>query len=165
MKRLITSCFGLGWLPIAPGTWGSMPVAMIYFVMSRSGASSAVSAIVMAVLAAAASIICVKMASAAMEATGKNDPGEVVIDEFAGQAMTFVVVSIASVNQVWIAAILGFLFFRFFDILKPWPVHNLEKLRAGWGILADDLAAGIYAGLAVLVCNYSGLIGYIGRFI
>ena len=161
MKRFFTSCFGLGRLPFAPGTWGSIPVAAIFVILDYSGISPAIMAIAMGAMVLAGSIICVKFASAAMEATGKNDPGEVVIDEFAGQAVTFMISVIITSRQIWVVALLGFLFFRFFDIFKPWPVRNLEKLNAGWGILADDLAAGFYAAITLLLFDYSGLLNYI----
>jgi len=55
---------------------------------------------------------------------------------------------LAGQSNVWLTAIVGFLLFRFFDILKPWPIHKLEKLPKGWGVLLDDLLAGVYAGIA-----------------
>ncbi len=78
MKRLLTSCFGLGRLPVAPGTWASLPVAIVFGLMCQLHASGISISIVMAVLALAGSIICVRFAPAAIAATGKNDPGEVV---------------------------------------------------------------------------------------
>lgn len=103
----------------------------------------------MAALALVASVVCVKFASAAIAATGKPDPREVVADEFAGQALTFLALLIIPIEQTQIMIItaLGFLLFRFFDIAKPWPIRKLEKLPRGWGILADDLLAGIYAAI------------------
>ena len=148
----MTSCFGLGWLPIAPGTWGSLPPTVIFALMCYLGASTALLSIVMLILAALGSIICVILAPASIAATGKEDPGEVVADELAGQAITFLILGVLIENQITLAAIGGFLFFRFFDIIKPWPIRRLEKLPAGWGILCDDLLAGVYAGIASLVC-------------
>ena len=157
MKRLLLSCFGLGWLPVAPGTWGSLPPTVLFCLMSCFGASAASIEIVMAVLALAASIICVKFAPASIAATGNNDPSEVVADEFAGQAITFLPILFLaaekiSTTQICTTAILGFLLFRLFDILKPWPIRKTEKLPKGWGILADDLLAALYAAIALMVC-------------
>jgi len=156
MKRLLTSCFGLGRLPVAPGTYGSLPPTIVFGLMYQFGAPSVIILIVMAVLAVAGSVVCVKFAHAAIAATGKSDPGEVVADELAGQAVTFLfspffVIEAASSGQIWLIAALGFVLFRLFDITKPWPIRKLEKLPNGWGILADDLLAGIFAGIGLLV--------------
>ena len=80
MKRLLTSCFGLGRLPLAPGTWGSLPVVVILGLMCQFHLSGPSISIVMAALAIAGSIICVKFAPDVIAATGNNDPGEVVAD-------------------------------------------------------------------------------------
>lgn len=157
MKRLLTSCFGLGRLPVAPGTWGSLPSVITFIVLDGLGASPVVILIVMAGLVFAGSFVCVKFAPAIVSMTGKEDPGEVVADELAGQAVTFLVFSLLfrdmlSAGEVFAVAAAGFVFFRIFDILKPWPIRKLEKLRRGWGILADDLLAGVYAALVLLIC-------------
>ncbi|MHC4645596.1 MAG: phosphatidylglycerophosphatase A, partial [Planctomycetota bacterium] len=78
MKRLLASCFGLGRLPVAPGTWGSVPVAIVFFLMSRFGVSGWAVSGVMALFVLAGSIVCVMCAGAAIAATGKADPNEVV---------------------------------------------------------------------------------------
>lgn len=152
MKRLLTSCFGLGFLPIAPGTWGSLPVAMIFGLLSLLGASVTIISVVMAVMILAGSYVCVRFAPAVIELTGKKDPGEVVADEFAGQAVTFLTIGGLSSSQSFVTAIAGFLIFRLFDIIKPWPIRKLEKLPSGWGILADDLLAGVYALVLLRIC-------------
>jgi phosphatidylglycerophosphatase A len=156
MKRLLTSCFGLGWLPFAPGTWGSLPPAIIFGLICHLGVSPAVVAIVMVAIVLAGSAVCVGFAPAVIAATGKNDPGEVVADEVAGQAVTLLVspflgAGSASSGQVWIVALAGFLLFRIFDITKPWPIRKLEKFPQGWGILADDLLAGVFAAVLLQI--------------
>jgi phosphatidylglycerophosphatase A len=113
--------------------------------------------IVMAAVVLVSSVVCVMYAPAAIAATGKNDPGEVVADELAGQAVTFLVspflaIGAAPVRQVWLVAAGGFALFRLFDITKPWPIRKLETLPKGWGILADDLLAGVYAWIALQIC-------------
>jgi len=166
MKRVLASCFGLGRLPIAPGTWGSLPPTVIFVLMAGLGLSGLTISIVMAVLVLVGSIVCVISAPASIAATGKIDPSEVVADEFAGQAVTFLFLLTGPVSggQIYATAIIGFLMFRFFDIFKPWPIRRLEKLPAGWGILADDLLAGVYAGVMLFLCRKIGLIEYIGGF-
>ena len=156
MKRLLTLCFGLGRLPLAPGTWGSLPPAIIFGLMSQMQAPAVIISIVMAALTIASSIVCVKFAPAVIAATGKTDPREVVADELAGQAVTFLVspflaISAVSSRDIWLAAALGFFLFRFFDIAKPWPIRKLEKLPGGWGVLADDLMAGVFAAIVLQI--------------
>jgi phosphatidylglycerophosphatase A len=112
----------------------------------------------MAALALAGSFICVKFAPAVIAATGQTDPREVVADELAGQAVTFLPVSFLAVDaatpgRIWIITALGFGLFRLFDIVKPWPIRKLEKLPKGWGVLADDLLAGVYAAIVLLVIS------------
>jgi len=157
MKRMLISCFGLGRLPLAPGTWGSLPPVIIFGLMSWFGASPAMITNVMAALVLAGSLVCVQFAPAAIAATGKNDPGEVVADEFAGQAVTFLFspflgMGSATGRQILITAFMGFVLFRLFDIFKPWPIRKLEKYPAGWGILADDLLAGVFAWIVLQIC-------------
>ena len=157
MKRMFASCFGLGRLPIAPGTWGSLPPVIIFGLMSYFGASPAMISNVMAALVLAGSVVCIQFAPAAIAATGKNDPREVVADEFAGQAVTFLFspflsMGTATPRQIFITALTGFVLFRLFDIRKPWPIRRLEKYPAGWGILADDLLAGVFAWIVLQIC-------------
>jgi phosphatidylglycerophosphatase A len=155
MKRLLTSCFGLGWLPVAPGSWGSLPPAIIFGLVYYFGWSGVPAFVLMAVFLAAGSVVCVRLSDAAVVATGKKDPNEVVADEVAGQALTFMAMPIlmhaASVRQIVAIVVLGYFLFRLFDTVKPWPSRRLEELPAGWGILADDLMAGVYAGVALAV--------------
>jgi len=86
--------------------------------------------------------------------SGKKDPSKVVIDEVAGQFIALLPVPFL-VNDAWWAAIMAFVLFRFFDIVKPYPARKFESLEAGLGIMADDLIAGVYAailvGMAVLI--------------
>lgn len=156
VKRMLTSCFGLGRLPLAPGTWGSLPPVIIFGLMSYFGASPALITNVMAALVLAGGFICVQFAPAAIAATGKDDPREVVADELAGQAVTFLFspflsMGLATIGQILITALAGFVLFRLIDISKPWPIRRLEKYPAGWGILADDLLAGVFAWVVLQI--------------
>jgi phosphatidylglycerophosphatase A len=165
MRRLAASCFGLGWLPIAPGTWGSIPPVIIFALLCAGGASVAKINAIMAGLALIGSVACVRFAPASIAATGNSDPREVVMDEFAGQAITFIGAAAIAPAQICVAVSLGFLLFRLFDIVKPWPIRKLELLPGGWGILADDLLAGIYAAIIFQACSLSGLIAFLSRWI
>jgi phosphatidylglycerophosphatase A len=158
-KRWIATCFGLGWLPIAPGTWGSLPPAIAFGVLMYSGVPHVVTVIVMAVMAVIGSVSCVCCASAAVAAVGKNDPGEVVMDEFAAQALTFLAIPLllrrsVSGGESFLFALAGFLLFRVLDIVKPGPIRKLESLPGGWGILMDDLAAGAISAIVLSIAVY-----------
>jgi len=161
MRRLLVSCFGLGWLPVAPGTWGSLPPAMLFALMCYFGSAAAAISITMAVLALVGSVVCIKFAPAIAAAMNEADPPEIVADEFSGQAITFLLIAAVPISNIWVTGLLGFLLFRFFDILKPWPIRKFEKLPKGWGILSDDLIAGVYAGIALLFCLRIGLAEYL----
>ena len=108
----------------------------------------------MFLIAVDASTACVLFSSDAIEATGKKDPPEVVVDEVAGQTLTLLPFSLYDIsgNEIIIVTLAGFILFRLFDIIKPWPCRKLEKLPAGWGILADDLMAGFYAAIVLMIC-------------
>jgi undecaprenyl-diphosphatase len=170
MKRLIASCFGLGWLPFAPGSWGSLPPVVIFALMCYFQVPGILVSVVMAALALVGSYFCVKFTPAVITASGKIDPPEVVLDEVAGQAITFLAVPFLAPgavlpSQFLTTAVAGFLLFRAFDTIKPWPARNFEKFPAGWGVLADDLMAGVYAGIALLLCIRFGWLEYLSKSI
>ncbi len=153
-RRLIASCFGLGWLPIAPGTWGSLPPVAAFGLMVSLGAPGYANTVVMAAFVVAGSLACVVCVPAVSALTGRTDPGEVVVDEVAGQAVTFLPLGLLlsadlSPEKGCLLAVWGFLLFRAFDIVKPWPIRKLERLPAGWGVLADDLLAGAFAAVVL----------------
>jgi phosphatidylglycerophosphatase A len=155
MKRLLASCFGLGWLPVAPGSWGSLPSAIIFGLVCYFSGSAVIAISLMIALIMVGSFVCVKFSYVAVAATGNKDPNEVVADEIAGQALTFLAMPLlmadVSGGQIGWIVLLGYFLFRLFDTVKPWPSYRLEELPAGWGILADDLMAGIYAGIALFI--------------
>jgi len=156
MKRMIASCFGLGRMPVAPGTWGSLPPAIIFGLMCQFHVSGIWISIVMSALTIAGSIICVKFAPSIIRATRNTDPREIVADEIAGQAVTFLTIAFLgletfSTGHIWLITAGGFFLFRLFDIAKPCPIRRLEKLPKGWGVLTDDLMAGAYAGIVLQI--------------
>ena len=154
-KRWIATCFGLGWLPVAPGSWGSLPPAIAFGLLMYASLPGVATA-VMAAMLVVGCVACVLYAPASIAAKGDDDPGEVVMDEFAAQALTFLIVPLVATRSLcgWESAALaglGFVAFRAIDIAKPWPISKLERLPAGWGILADDLAAGVCSAILVFV--------------
>jgi phosphatidylglycerophosphatase A len=158
LRKLVITGLGTGYLPVAPGTWGSALVAAAggLLIYATGGSPTAVYASMAAVLAVSA-VGCVALGRWCQAHFGRKDPSACVIDEFAGQALTFLALplSAANVRANWIDALVvagvAFFFFRVADILKPPPARRLEKLPLGWGVLADDLAAAVYANLAAQI--------------
>jgi phosphatidylglycerophosphatase A len=140
---LVATFLGAGRLRPGPGTWGSAAAALIWFGLARW-----IPAVwqpgLLAGLAAIAIAFGIPAATQVARASGVKDPQFVVIDEVAGQWITLLFAPVA-----WKTVVAGFILFRGFDILKPPPVRQLERLPEGTGIVVDDVAAGIYA-LAVL---------------
>jgi undecaprenyl-diphosphatase len=165
-KRLLTSVFGLGWLPAAPGTWGSLPAVIIFALVCHHAGTPVSILIAMCATIIFGSVVCVKFSPSVIRQTGLKDPGEIVADETAGQAVTFLAAVFFNLEtfdnaHIFMTALLGFLLFRIFDISKPWPVRKLEKFPAGWGILLDDLLAGVFAAIGLLLCYRFNVIDYL----
>lgn len=133
LSVLIATCGYIGKISVAPGTFGSVPGILLYWVMAKmSGFCSFVVAALVIALA-------VWSAGTAEKAMGAKDPGSIVIDEIAGMAVVF-----AGLCFSWPLAVSGFLLFRIFDIIKPFPIGWLEKtFDGGLGIVIDDVAAGL----------------------
>src|SRR5260221_5832356 len=139
--------FGTGRLKPGPGTWGSAAAALIWFALAE-WIRAAWQTGVLPGLAAIAIALGIPAATRVARASRVKDPQFVVIDEVAGQWITLLFAPVA-----WKTMLAGFILFRAFDIVKPPPVRQLERLREGTGIVMDDVAAGIYAlgGLRILV--------------
>ena len=143
---------GLGSVPRAPGTVGSLPPIAVAIVLSWNGTAPWIITVTMLSIAIIATILCVALAPWAIDHFKRNDPGEVVIDEVAGQSLAlcflpWVMGPEGGVRNMVIAAA-AFLFFRILDIAKPGLIGRSQSLRAGWGIVMDDLLAGVGACLA-----------------
>ncbi len=138
----VATLFGTGYLSKAPGTWGSvfaLPPAVL--IMSLSGFWG------MALATLAACLLGLWVSTKHSHRTGRKDPSEVVIDELAGQWLTLLPLGLFADWSLWYAWPLALLFFRFFDVLKPWPCESLERLPGGWGVMSDDLMAGVYGAI------------------
>ncbi len=151
MKKLLLTCFGLGRLPVAPGTFGSLPPAVLFMVIAGFEPDASITFSVMLMTVLISSALCVALSPALIKATGQKDPKQIVMDEVAGQSVTFLFVSNISADKVCLITAIGFILFRIFDVIKLWPICRLEKLPKGWGILADDLLAGVFAGIGLLI--------------
>jgi phosphatidylglycerophosphatase A len=128
----LATWFGCGRVPRAPGTAGALGAIPLYLVASRGGRAG------VAVAAIAVTAVSVWAASVVARELGEKDPQNVVIDEVAGMLVTMLPMREVS----WRAVAIGFLLFRLFDVVKPWPVKRFDKLPGGWGIVLDDVIAG-----------------------
>ena len=145
LSRVLATFFGIGLVPLAPGTAASAVIALAYGLVLHSLAWPLyVGLVVLLFLTGAAA------AGRYASELGCPDPGRVVVDEVCGQ-----LIALAFLPGSWLAVGLAFALFRFFDIIKPWPIRRLERLPGGWGIMGDDVAAGLAAAalarLALLV--------------
>ena len=138
----IATALGVGYAPVAPGTFGSAAGLLLWAVLPKS---IAVQAGAIGLLFAAGSW----SGSVAERHFGKTDPGQVVADEVMGMLITL------WLNPVgWAGALAGFLLFRLFDVIKPYPANRLEQLHGGVGVMADDAMAAVYANLALRLGLY-----------
>jgi phosphatidylglycerophosphatase A len=141
----VATFFGAGLGKPGPGTWGSVAAVLLWALAGMALHASTQTLLILLFIGILLSIaLGVPAATIAARETGRHDPGFVVIDEVAGQwiALLFAPVS-------WKTLLLGFILFRAFDILKPPPVRQLERLPEGTGIVVDDVAAGLYALLVM----------------
>ncbi len=137
----VATFFGAGFGKPGPGTWGSVAAVLLWAVAAMALHASP-SALLLALLAGIAFSLVLGIPAATIVAreSGRKDPGFVVIDEVAGQW-----IALLFAPAGWRYALLALLLFRLFDITKPFPVRQLESLPRGWGIVIDDVAAGLYA--------------------
>jgi len=128
-----------GYFPIAPGTVGSAAGLVVYLLVWWTRSPIVEVALIAATFAAGT-----WAATHAERYFGGIDPGPVVIDEVLGMLIT-----LAFIPAGWSAALVGFVLFRVFDVIKPYPANRLETFHGGFGIMADDAMAGVYANLAL----------------
>lgn len=148
----VATFLGTGLLKPGPGTWGSAATVVLYSLLAFH-APAAARPWIGALLCALATAIGIPAATVVAREAGREDPGFVVIDEVAGQALTLIAVPFA-----WTYLLAAFLLFRAFDIVKPWPVRSLERLPEGTGIVVDDLGAGVYAMIVLLLLRHLRLL-------
>jgi phosphatidylglycerophosphatase A len=141
--RTIATFFGVGRIQPAPGTWGSLAAILVWIVIA-SGVPAGWQAEALGVLIVIAVVLGIPAATQVCRSSGIKDPQSIVIDEAAGQWITLLLAPVT-----WKTMAVGFILFRGFDIVKPPPVRQLERLSEGTGIVADDIAAGVY-GFAIM---------------
>jgi phosphatidylglycerophosphatase A len=146
---------GVGYMPIAPGTFGSMIGVAIYLLLAelfrRSPSALRELSVLLAVeliLITVITLVGIWAATRVERLARRKDPGKVVIDEVSGQLIALLPI-LPRVDTGWITIFSAFLLFRLFDIIKPYPARRLESLESGLGIMADDIVAGAYAAVGV----------------
>jgi phosphatidylglycerophosphatase A len=157
--RLLITSFGLGHMRPFPGTWGSLPPCVVAGALMAAGCGPAGGTGawwlyhgVLALIAIAFCVICVRHGDGAETAFGKKDPSSVVADETAGMSLALMFIpahAVSGTPKAALAILVAFVLFRIFDIIKPWPCRQIQSVPGGWGILLDDLLAGVYA----LICT------------
>jgi phosphatidylglycerophosphatase A len=155
--------WGVGYLPLAPGTWGSMVGVGIYCLFDWFQTNAAAQAVAKgasldhvtsfhwalnAVLLTAFCLIGIWASSRSIPILGDHDASEAVVDEVMGQLITLTFIPF---GLAWPWVLAGFLLFRLFDIIKPYPIDDLQSLPGGLGICADDILAGVYAGICLAI--------------
>ena len=141
--------FGIGRLKPGPGTWASLVAAAIWYIgLAPTHLTDWAASLATLSAAAVVTLIGIRAGTIVERESGREDPGFVVIDEVAGQWITlaFTPVDIGHV-------VVAFALFRFFDIVKPWPVRQMEKLPGGTGIMLDDVLAGLYGLVAMALLH------------
>lgn len=133
----IATVFGVGRVPVAPGTFGSAAGLLLWAALSGSVAAQA-AAILLVFVAGSWS------GSVTERHYGATDPGVVVIDEVLGMLITLFLNPVS-----WTGAVVGFLLFRVFDVIKPYPANRFERLHGGLGIMSDDAMAAVYANMVL----------------
>lgn len=149
---LIATFFGVGRLRPGPGSWGSAITVLLWAALAYGLAPSLRTPVAIG-LALLVTLIGIPAATRVARASGLKDPQFVVIDEVAGQLVTLIAVPLA-----WKTFLAGFILFRGFDIVKPPPVRQLERLPEGTGIVLDDLAAGLYGLIVMHLLLHFGLL-------
>ena len=133
----IATVFGIGYVPVAPGTFGSAAGLALWMLLPASAAVQGATIVALFVMGSIAGNV-------AERHFGRTDPRYVVIDEVMGMLITLFLIPVSLAQ-----AVLGFLIFRAADVIKPYPADRLERLHGGVGVMADDAMAAIYANVAL----------------
>lgn len=138
--------FGVGYLPLIPGTLGSLAGVGIFLLFTQFVPGNALFALVL-LFTLVVTFAGIWAASRTEELAGRKDPGKVVVDEVAGQMLALLPLTLLTVAPPARGVMFSFILFRLFDIFKPYPARRLERLKGGYGIMCDDLVAGVYAAV------------------
>ena len=152
-EEWLATCLGLGRLPYAPAVWGSLPPVVVYQVLGYLGPSANV--FVMTLFVLAGSFVCVKLVPGALQSMPPERHRTIVADQLAGQGLTMLLIAVLAPTEICNSMALGFITFRLFDIVRPWPCKPLAKQPPGLDLLVPALVAGVYGGvLAILAMKF-----------
>lgn len=142
---IISTLFGAGYFPKAPGTAGTLIATLVYLLLPPKLFGSLENNIIFLICVLIVSLISVFFISKAEKKLG-HDNNKIILDEFLGYF-----IAVVFLPKTVLIAVFAFILFRFFDISKPEPVNVLQKLPAGWGVMADDLMAGVYTNISLQI--------------
>lgn len=146
LYKLIANGFGAGLLPLAPGTWGAALAVLLLVPLTYLNPLAA--NLLLTGLIVLFALVGVKASDALIPEWGK-DPKQVVVDEMVGVWIALLGMPLGNIYYL----LAGFVLFRFFDIAKPLGIREVEKIGGGWGIMLDDVLAGVYANIVLQIIN------------
>ena len=144
ISEWIATCFKVGYLPLAPGTWGSIFAILVWWVLLKD-----LDLLIFGIVIILFFFIGIIVSNIIIDQNGDNDPSHIIIDELVGQWLSLWMLPDGSFY-----IIIVFILFRFFDIIKPWPIRFMEKLPKGLGVMCDDLAAGLITLILTQIINF-----------
>ncbi len=147
VREIAITFFYLGHFPKIPGTWGSAGAASCFCAYWLVAGDQPLFDVLLAVGVIAATVVGIALGPWAVRRFERKDPGPFVLDEVAGQWLSLLAIPMVTVERMLVIVAVQFFLFRVFDIVKPTPARQLERLPHGWGIMADDLAVAVYVNL------------------
>ena len=144
ISEWIATCFKVGYLPLAPGTWGSIFAILVWWVLLKD-----LDLLIFGIVIILFFFIGIIVSNIIIDQNGDNDPSHIIIDELVGQWLALWMLPDGSFY-----IIIVFILFRFFDIIKPWPIRFMEQLPKGLGVMCDDLTAGLITLIIIQIINF-----------
>ena len=144
ISEWIATCFKVGYLPLAPGTWGSIFAILVWWVFLKD-----IDPLIFGIIIILFFFIGIIVSNIIIDQNGDNDPTHIIIDELVGQWLALWMLPDGSFYIIVV-----FILFRFFDIIKPWPIRFMEQLPKGLGVMCDDLTAGLITLIIIQIINF-----------
>ena len=144
ISEWIATCFKVGYLPLAPGTWGSIFAILVWWVLLKD-----LDLLIFGIVIILFFFIGIIVSNVIIDQNGNNDPSHIIIDELVGQWLALWILP-----DGYFYIIIAFILFRFFDIIKPWPIRFMEQLPKGLGVMCDDLTAGLITLILIQIINF-----------
>ncbi len=144
ISEWIATCFKVGYLPLAPGTWGSIFAILVWWVFLKD-----LDPLIFGIIIILFFFIGIIVSNVIIDQNGNNDPSHIIIDELVGQWLALWILP-----DGYFYIIVVFILFRFFDIIKPWPIRFMEQLPKGLGVMCDDLTAGLITLILIQIINF-----------